>query len=150
LTRWILLAIAIVLVGGVLALVKFSHVTVRIPYGDSDAVARGGPIYAKNCASCHGKNLEGRPNWRMPGPNGRLPAPPQDVTGQTWRYRDQQLFDITKYGMAKFTPPDYQTDMLGYENVLSDDEILAVLAYIKASWPRHIQHEHDQMGPVPE
>lgn len=149
-TRWILLAIAIVIVGGVLALQKFSHVTVRIPYGDPDAVARGATIYAENCASCHGENLEGQPNWRERGPNGRLPAPPHDVTGQTWRYQDQRLFDITKYGTAKFTPAGYQTDMLGYEDILSDGEILAVLAYIKASWPRRIQHEHDQMVPMPE
>ena len=41
------------------------------------------------------------------------------------------LFDITKYGTAALLPEGYQTDMGGYEQILSDEEIRAVLAYIK-------------------
>lgn len=150
-TRWILLGLGALIIGGaVLAVQNLAHVTVRIPYGDRDVVTAGATIYAANCASCHGKNLEGQPNWRERLPNGRLPAPPHDMSGHTWHHQDQQLFEITKYGTAKFTAPDYQTDMQGYEEILSDDEILAVLAFIKASWPRHIQHEHDQMPPMPQ
>lgn len=149
-TRWILLAIVVVIAGAVLALQYFVPVSVRIPYGDRDAVAKGAPLYAEHCASCHGKNLEGQPNWRTRGPNGRLPAPPHDATGHTWHHPDQNLFDITKYGSAAYASPGYQTDMRGYEDTLSDDEILAVLAYIKAAWPRHIQQQHDQMAAMSE
>ena len=43
---------------------------------DPSVVARGKVVYAEQCASCHGANLEGQPNWRHRLPNGRMPAPP--------------------------------------------------------------------------
>ena len=52
-------------------------VTLLMP-NSREVVALGQQIYAENCASCHGANLEGQPNWRSPGPEGRLPAPPHD------------------------------------------------------------------------
>lgn len=148
--RWVLLGIVVVVGGAFFALQQLAHVTTRIPYGDREMVAKGAALYAANCASCHGVNLEGQPNWRQRLPNGRLPAPPHDETGHTWHHQDQQLFDITKYGTAAYAPSGYQTDMGAYEDVLTDEEILATLAFIKASWPRHIQIEHDQMMPAPE
>jgi cytochrome c len=47
-------------------------------------VASGRSIYDRHCASCHGGNLEGQPEWRSRLPNGRLPAPPHDDSGHTW------------------------------------------------------------------
>lgn len=35
--------------------------------------------------------------------------------------------------------PGYQTDMPGFAGVLSDAEIIAVLDYIKSTWPSHEQ-----------
>ena len=35
--------------------------------------------------------------------------------------------------------PGYQTDMPGFAGVLSDAEIIAVLDYIKSTWPAHEQ-----------
>ena len=31
--------------------------------------------------------------------------------------------------------PGYESDMPAFEGILSDDEIVAVLAYIKSTWP---------------
>lgn len=118
---------------------------VRIPYEDAAAVRQGEVVYRDACASCHGAELEGQPNWRQRLPNGRLPAPPHDATGHTWHHPDQQLFEITKYGTEKFAPPGYESDMIGFGEMLSDDEILAALAYIKASWPENIQVRHNGM-----
>ena len=110
-------------------------------------VSRGEIIYSDNCASCHGANLEGEENWRQRKPDGRLPAPPHDETGHTWHHPDQQLFDITKYGLANLSGlSDYESDMPVYEDVLSDDEIIAVLSYIKSQWPREIRERHDEMN----
>ena len=61
---------------------------------------RGAVVYADYCASCHGANLEGQPNWRSRMPNGKLPAPPHDANGHTWHHPDRQLFAITKYGLS--------------------------------------------------
>ncbi|MEX3007260.1 c-type cytochrome [Hoeflea sp. TYP-13] len=114
---------------------------------EAGIVAQGRLIYTQNCATCHGENLEGQPNWKSPGPNGRLPAPPHDETGHTWHHTDEILFGLTKYGAAKFAGiENYETDMPVYENVLSDQEIVAVLSYIKAQWPKEIRKRHDRMN----
>ncbi len=63
--------------------------------------ARGQVIYAEDCASCHGVNLEGQENWRAPTPDGIFPAPPHDTTGHTWHHDDTMLFEYTKFGGQK-------------------------------------------------
>src|SRR3954468_12703759 len=101
---------------------------------DAEQVARGEKVYAANCAVCHGAKLEGQPNWRQRLPNGRMPAPPHDEEGHTWHHTDQVLFDITKNGLAKYAPADYQSDMPAFGSKLSDDEIWAVLSFIASRW----------------
>jgi mono/diheme cytochrome c family protein len=41
---------------------------------------------------------------------------------------------------------EYKTNMPIYDDVLSDEEIVAVLSYIKSRWPSEIQDRHDQMN----
>jgi mono/diheme cytochrome c family protein len=101
---------------------------------DPSQVALGERIYAAHCATCHGANLEGQPNWMDRKPNGRLPAPPHDVSGHTWHHPNQQLMLITKKGLSAVVP-GYQSDMPAFESVLSDAEIAAVLAFIQSRWP---------------
>ena len=102
-------------------------------------VALGQKIYAEQCASCHGKNLEGEKNWKRPAANGGLRAPPHDATGHTWHHSDKVLFEITKYGGQRFAPPSFKSNMPKYSDVLSDAEIRAVLAYIKSKWPPRVR-----------
>jgi mono/diheme cytochrome c family protein len=101
-------------------------------------VAAGQATYAANCASCHGDKLQGQPNWKDRKPDGKLPAPPHNATGHTWHHPDQQLFDITKRGVMAIVS-NYQSDMIGFGDKLSDADIWAVLAYIKSTWPTSIQ-----------
>lgn len=119
---------------------------VVIDYRNAEAVASGERLYAKQCASCHGAGLEGQPNWRKRRANGRLPAPPHDESGHTWHHTDQQLFQITKYGSAALVGGNYESDMPGFEDVLTDSEILDALAFIKSTWPREIRGRHDQIN----
>lgn len=101
-------------------------------------VASGKAVYAAQCASCHGKRLEGQPEWRTRKADGRLPAPPHDETGHTWHHPDGVLFDIVKNGVGASLPTPYATDMPVFGPVLSDEEIWAVLAYIKSTWPESV------------
>lgn len=104
---------------------------------DQTLVLHGKQVYLNNCAACHGANLEGQPNWRTRLENGRLPAPPHDATGHTWHHPDAVLFDIVKNGLVPgvTAPADYQSDMPAYGRLLTDRDIVAVLAYIKSIWP---------------
>jgi mono/diheme cytochrome c family protein len=110
----------------------------RIDHTDAQQVALGKRIYDGHCGFCHGAALEGQPNWQSRDARGRLPAPPHDESGHTWHHDDQTLFEITKYGVTKYAPPGYESDMPAFDGVLTDAEIAAALAYIKSSWPESI------------
>ena len=121
--------------------------TVRLNPSDSTLIALGKTVYGSECASCHGENLEGEPNWQTRKDDGLLPAPPHDASGHTWHHPDKILFDITKFGVAKAANlSDYDSAMPAYEGVLSDREINAVLSWIKAQWPEEIQTRHDLLN----
>ncbi|MFK5979199.1 MAG: cytochrome c [Rhizobiaceae bacterium] len=112
---------------------------------EKSVVKLGNGIYQELCASCHGKNLKGQPNWQTPDADGLLPAPPHDKTGHTWHHTDALLFKLTKFGIAKIANlKDHKTSMPIYDGVLSDEEIIAVLSYIKSTWPENIRKRHDQ------
>lgn len=103
---------------------------------DASQVAQGAKVYGEHCAACHGAKLEGQPNWRQKLPTGRMPAPPHDESGHTWHHPDRVLFGITKEGLVpgKYGPPGYESDMPAFGGKLSDEEIWAVLAFIKSHW----------------
>ena len=104
-----------------------------------DLVERGAVLYQQHCASCHGANLEGQPNWRERDADGMLPAPPHDMTGHTWHHSDALLFDVTKLGSTAIVGDDYMSNMPGFAETLSDSDIWAILSYIKSTWPLDIQ-----------
>jgi mono/diheme cytochrome c family protein len=104
-----------------------------------ERLALGRQVYDVHCASCHGAELEGESDWRTRRADGTLPAPPHDAGGHTWHHPDEQLFAITKQGIAAFAPPGYKTTMGGYARILSDEEIWAVLDYIKSRWPEDLR-----------
>lgn len=104
-------------------------------------LARGEAIYAEACASCHGARLEGQPDWRSPGPDGRLPAPPHDATGHTWHHADRVLLDITMRGTAAVVGGGYESAMPGFAGRYSEDALRDVLEWIKTQWPER-QRNH--------
>jgi mono/diheme cytochrome c family protein len=137
----------IVATAGALAFVALQ----RLPVSRSDAddaaqVAVGRTVYASACASCHGAELEGQPDWRSPLPSGGFPAPPHDETGHTWHHSDAQLFDTTKQGGQALAPKDFKSNMPPFGDALSDQEIWAVLAYIKSRWPDQIQRRQAEIN----
>lgn len=113
---------------------------------DASLVSLGQKIYLENCASCHGVKLEGQKNWQTRDDEGYLLAPPHDETGHTWHHTDEYLFLMTKYGIEKIIGKKYPNNMPAYEDILSDKEIIAVLSFIKSSWPKKIQEIHNNIN----
>jgi mono/diheme cytochrome c family protein len=114
---------------------------------DADVRALGQRVYAAHCAACHGAQREGQPDWQSRSPQGLLPAPPHDETGHTWHHPDDLLFRLTKLGVARtLDMPDYQSTMPAFEGLLSDQEIVAVLSWIKSRWPASIRQRHDELN----
>lgn len=109
-------------------------------------IAFGKKLYTEQCASCHGANLEGQSNWRQRRADGRLPAPPHDASGHTWHHPDEMLFRITKEGTEALVGGDYKSDMRGFGDVLSDEEIRAVLGYIKSTWPEEQRTRQERVS----
>jgi mono/diheme cytochrome c family protein len=100
---------------------------------DAEQITLGRNLYDAHCASCHGANLEGQPNWQVPLPDGKMPAPPLNASGHAPHHADVELFRVVKEG-AEGVNPARPSDMPAFGNVLSDDEIRAVIDFIKSSW----------------
>ena len=110
---------------------------------DDRDLGNGETLYADHCASCHGANLEGQPNWQSADENGVLPAPPHNERGHTWHHDNALLFEYTKLGgkeaLATRGMSNFKSGMPGFGEALSDDEIWNILAFIRSTWPERIQ-----------
>lgn len=111
--------------------------------------ANGAALYDENCASCHGADLEGAPDWQNRNPDGTMKPPPHDDSGHTWHHTDSQLFLYTKLGgagaMASVGMTDFNSAMPAFEGVLSDAEIREILAFIKSTWSEDIRESQAEM-----
>ena len=47
--------------------------------------------------------------------------------------------DIVKRGTAAIVGNGYESDMPGFKEVLTDEEITAIIDYIKSTWPDRIR-----------
>ena len=104
------------------------------PATPTDPVAQGKIVYAKNCAGCHGANGQGQPNWHIRNADGSLPAPPLNGDGHTWHHSDGLLYRVVRNGGAEFAAPGFKTVMPSFTEILSHQEIVAVLTYVKSLW----------------
>jgi len=85
---------------------------------DDDRQA-GAEIYKAMCAQCHGQ-LNGRPS--VLGGSFYPPAP--QLPGHSTTYTEPELFWIVKHGIRN-------TSMPAWRNLLSDDDIRQVVAFLK-------------------
>lgn len=148
-TRWIWISLAAVAVAASAALgwrqIALSPRGNWIETSDAAVLAQGREVYGRYCASCHGANLEGQPDWMKRLPSGRMPAPPHDASGHTWHHPSEVLFGIVKDGVEQYAPAGYESDMPAFGAALSDDEIRAVLAYIHSTWPDDVKRRYAQL-----
>jgi len=106
---------------------------------DLDQVAFGSRVYGRICANCHGSGLDGQLGWEEPLKDGSRLAPAHSTEGETWRKGDDTLFEVVKFGGETLRPDGKITRMPGFEEKLTDDEIWAVIAFIKSTWPTDVQ-----------
>jgi len=108
-------------------------------------------VYGQTCATCHGPNAEGAPNWLQPDARGDLPPPPHDDSGHTWRHSDAQLAEIIHDGMRDPFNKTPELTMPPFNDRLSDQDVADVIAYFKSLWSdehRRFQEEQNQRPPV--
>jgi mono/diheme cytochrome c family protein len=128
-TRSILFAAAAI--GGVaLVIALFSW-----PGASSDGLTasakpeHGKALYGQYCASCHGATGHGEFNWM----NRERGAPALDSSGHAWHHEDAQLVSMI------LDKPAPDSRMPAWRGVLSRDDVIDILAYIKMLWTPFIR-----------
>ncbi|MDZ7704626.1 MAG: cytochrome c [Trueperaceae bacterium] len=84
----------------------------------SEVLERGEALYAQTCATCHGVRGQGYAN-------AALPAPALNGSEHAWHHSDAQIEGWLRNGNRQ---------MPAVARSWSDEEIDAVLSYIKAWW----------------
>lgn len=97
---------------------------------DMAQLARGGNLFQKNCAACHGSNAEGAPNWQKPGPDGKYPPPPLNGTAHAWHHPMEALKRTIRDGTLKLGG-----NMPAWGDKLSVQDMEDVIAWFQAKWP---------------
>jgi mono/diheme cytochrome c family protein len=119
-------------------------------FADADSAAlvlQGKQVYRAQCASCHGRNLEGQFLWQLQDEYAHRRAPAHDASGHTWMHSDEDLFYMTKFGRFPGVTKSLHSYMPAFEHRLSDREILAALGFIKANWPTGIRVSQSMLNP---
>lgn len=134
------------------AVLLLLSVQARASDASQQEIKLGARVYQQNCAACHGAKGEGQPGWEKRNALGELPAPPHDPEGHTWKHADGMLYRIILEGWRDpFNKTDRVT-MPAYKEVLSPQEIRAVVNYLKTMWTpeqRKIQREESRQNPFP-
>ena len=112
---------------------------------DAEQVAVGAALYGWNCARCHGEDLSGELGWvkvqtglseeeieRVAERLGDV-APAHDDSGSTSRLDDAKLYDVIALGPEK-AMNKADSRMEGFEGRLDEDEIWAIVAFMKSTW----------------
>lgn len=115
---WVWLMVAggvLILAGAVLAMRPADGGQATAVLAPPEVLAQGEAIFTETCAACHGAEGEGNVG---PALNGSMHA---------WHHVDSQLRSVIRDGIEG-------TAMVGHKDHLSDEEIDAVISYIKVWW----------------
>lgn len=90
-----------------------------------DRVAEGEMLYGAHCAQCHANPETG--GQRSYG------APRHDEDGHTWHHADRQLVGWVLNGIPGAGV------MPAFGNQLSEEQVVAIFAYIKSTWNAEVR-----------
>lgn len=108
---------------------------------DSVQIQRGYKMYTQNCASCHGVNGQGAPNWSHPGVQGKDAAPPLNGTGHAWHHPMKALMTTINYGTVRLGG-----SMPAWKDKLSEQDIGDIIAWFQSQWPDEIYAAWQRMN----
>jgi S-disulfanyl-L-cysteine oxidoreductase SoxD len=114
---------------------------------DNIKVGLGKHAYRFYCAACHGRLLQGQALWQLRDKDAYKRAPAHDESGHTWQHSDEALLHITKYGRFESAPQDRPSFMPDFKARLTDEQILAIIAFIKRSWPIGLRASQATLNP---
>lgn len=90
--------------------------------------AHGKELYNKYCVACHGAAGRGVPGWQYQARG----APPLDSSAHAWHHEDDQLLAMI------LDKPAPDSVMPAWRGVLTREDALDILAYIKSLWSPYI------------
>jgi len=121
---------------GLVALGIAAVLTLALTLGPSNASltasakpAHGEILFRQYCVACHGAKGIGEFNWQ----NRERAAPALDSSGHAWHHEDTQLLSMI------LDKPVPDSRMPGWRGILSNEDALDLLAYIKSLWTPHIR-----------
>ena len=88
----------------------------------------GKVLYRQYCAACHGSEGQGEFQWQY----RERGTPALDSTGHAWHHEDAQLLSMI------LDKPVPDSKMPPWRGVLSRDDALDIIAYIKTLWTSYI------------
>ena len=109
------------------------HIAAAERWFNQDVVDYGAGLFQQNCAVCHGVNAEGTKEWKKTDANGNYPPPPLDGSAHAWHHSIPQLARSIKEGGIKLGGV-----MPAFRGKLSDQDVLAVIAYFQSKWPDEV------------
>lgn len=115
-----------------------------LQWRDPAVTAAGRTLYVANCAGCHG--MPDRSAAPIASVSGEA-APPHDESGHTWEHPDYALFQLVRDGVARANCVPVDPDLMPkFKGVVSDLELVAILSYIKSTWPDAVRKDHDRVN----
>lgn len=92
--------------------------------------SEGKTVFVANCAQCHGNVGQGLvADWKTRNPDGSFPPPPLNGTAHTWHHSTEVLLETINNGGIPLGGT-----MPAFKEVLSEEEKLAVIAFIQNLW----------------
>jgi mono/diheme cytochrome c family protein len=110
----------------------------------SELLGQGQQVFSQNCASCHGEQAQGlEANWRQRLADGSLPPPPLNGTAHAWHHPLSVLVQVISDGGIALGGK-----MPAFDEILSEEQKRAAIAYFQSFWSDEIYQQWLQMGGV--
>lgn len=103
----------------------------------------GEKIYQQHCIGCHKAQAQGTREWKKTLSNGHYPPPPLNGSAHAWHHSLRSLSRSVKNGGVPLGGT-----MPAFKQTLSNQEILAVIAYFQSFWSDKIYQNWKERGGI--